>query len=432
MLFHAPRFVIAAVLLAASTVHGHMRLRSPQPYLNAQTQDANPPLDPGGSDFPCKLTSGDSFTFPSDLPDSNKAPVGGQVKLNFFGSATHGGGSCQIALTKDITPTKNSKWMVIHSIEGGCPANVPGNLPDDPNGTGSDEFFFTIPEGIEPGEYTLGWTWLNRIGNREFYMNCAPFQVTGGNSGSEGAQKRDTVEKRAEEKSISKRADFPDLFVANIAGINGGCTTQEGVDVRFPDPGQSVERLGDPANLMAEPACGGGSGSAPPGNEPSPTQDSPSLSITAEINNLGAANPTSSGNFSPGFGGQFFEQASSDSGNATPAPTASSSSASSAGNPAPTLTTTTTSSTKNPTATGTSANTNGALNGECSEEGLWNCIDGTIIQRCASGVWSTPQPLSQGTACKPGQSAELEVDHVKRSAGSFVRRRVPAANRIKH
>lgn len=61
--------------------------------------------------------------------------------------------------------------MVIHSIEGGCPANVDGNLPADPNGDGASTFQFSIPDGINPGDYVLAWTWFNKIGNREMYMN---------------------------------------------------------------------------------------------------------------------------------------------------------------------------------------------------------------------------------------------------------------------
>lgn len=30
---------------------------------------------------------------------------------------------------------------------------------------------------------TFAWTWINAIGNREFYMNCADIRIMGGNRG---------------------------------------------------------------------------------------------------------------------------------------------------------------------------------------------------------------------------------------------------------
>lgn len=50
--------------------------------------------------------------------------VGSQQTLSFTGSAVHGGGSCQLSLTKDLKPTKDTDFRVILSIEGGCPASA--------------------------------------------------------------------------------------------------------------------------------------------------------------------------------------------------------------------------------------------------------------------------------------------------------------------
>ncbi|KAK4225885.1 hypothetical protein QBC38DRAFT_249537 [Podospora fimiseda] len=220
----------------ASIAQAHMLLRTPTPYPGHQSG----PLDPSGSNFPCQNVA---FT-----GAATEMPQGSTQQLAFTGSAVHGGGSCQVSITYDNPPTANSEWKVIHSIIGGCPArNTAGNLPENPNNTDLEPYNFSIPADIPAGEATLAWTWLNKVGNREFYMNCAPVSITG-SGGSEASL-----------------AALPDLFVANIATpkFNPGnqCTTPEGIDVAFPNPGSSVETLGTspapPAGNCGAAAAGG-------------------------------------------------------------------------------------------------------------------------------------------------------------------------------
>jgi hypothetical protein len=101
---------------------------------------------------------------------------------------------------------------------GGCPVK--------------QDYDFIIPTNAPSGEDVLfAWTWVNREGNREFYMDCAWVTIQGG----EGPASLDS---------------YPDLYVANIATANE-CVTREredvvfapeirGVDVEFAD-GQSEE-----------------------------------------------------------------------------------------------------------------------------------------------------------------------------------------------
>lgn len=218
-------------------VGSHMIMKSPVPYGRQSLN--NSPLAADGSDFPCKLRAG-----VYNLEGAqNIMAIGEQQTLSFIGSAVHGGGSCQVALTADLQPTKDSKWMVIKSIGGGCPANVPGNLPEDPNGSGASTFHYTVPDGIAPGDYTIAWTWLNKIGNREFYMNCGPATVV-------AARKR----RHALLPDVSRRQNsLPDLFVANLASIND-CRTEEGFDYLYPNPGADVEQRG--IGPYAQLSCG--------------------------------------------------------------------------------------------------------------------------------------------------------------------------------
>ena len=104
-------------MLSATSCRAHMLMASPPPYGSPD----NSPLNADGSNFPCKATSNTGATITNMAIDSPQT-------LSFKGEAVHGGGSCQVSLTTDNPATKNSRWMVIHSIEGGCPAkNTPGN-----------------------------------------------------------------------------------------------------------------------------------------------------------------------------------------------------------------------------------------------------------------------------------------------------------------
>lgn len=378
----AKSILAATAVLSASVANGHMMMKTPYPY-GPNTLN-NSPLNADGSDFPCKLRD-----HVYDPPTQNNTmAIGEPQTLSFIGSATHGGGSCQISLTTDKYPTKNSQWKVIHSIEGGCPANVPGNLEGGADTPDPTTFQFSIPDSIAPGEYTLAWTWFNRVGNREMYMNCAPIIVTSTKT------KRDDAPAPEEPVNISKRSlpqDLPDMFVANI----NGCMTPEGVDIRFPNPGNSVDLLGEPSNLMAigQAACTGGPGpgasvsvSVGASAAPAPTVSTPAVSPSEQA----VASTPASQTVSPGI---FVPTASPE-----PSATAASSPAAPvvpSSSPAP--------------SSNNSGSISGALSGACSPEGMWNCIGGTSFQRCASGVWSEVMQMAAGTACTAGQSENLKI-----------------------
>ena len=220
-----------------------MIMATPPPYGSPD----NSPLAADGSNFPCKATSNSGGTV------TNMA-IGASQKLSFLGESVHGGGSCQVSLTTDTPATKNSKWMVIHSIEGGCPArNQAGNIGADNSASAPDPdtYTFSIPAGITPGAYTLAWTWFNKVGNREMYMNCASVKVTGGSSKRE-ISLNETQEYTIPELSERATASFPEMFVANIPVTD--CTTAEAADLKFPDPGASVEMASaNKADALAPP-----------------------------------------------------------------------------------------------------------------------------------------------------------------------------------
>ncbi|RJE22549.1 hypothetical protein PHISCL_05125 [Aspergillus sclerotialis] len=388
--------LMAIAMLGASTVDAHMKMKHPVPYSDSTLN--NSPLAADGSDFPCKLRP-NAFEAPSQ---PNVFKIGETQQLSFLGSAVHGGGSCQISLTTDMEPTKDSNWMVIKSFEGGCPAKAEGNL----SGNDDTVFDFSIPEGISPGKYTLAWTWFNRIGNREMYMNCAPITVEG------GSKKRDA---EAETPGFTKRDNFPQMFVANI----NGCMTTEGYDITFPNPGSVVSKDGDPKNLLpqGQAACkgtpkweagngsggsgggssggGSGSGSSSSSSGPAPTS-APSSGSTpiGTVTPIPIAKPTGA----PGV----FVQTSSAPAPEPSTPSSGSNSSSDAGS-------------DSGSESSSGSGSGSALTGSCSSEGAWNCIGGSSFQRCANGQWTPAQQMAAGTQCTAGQGQDLQISASARS-----------------
>lgn len=233
----------ALVLALHSFTNAHVEIETPVPYGAgdaAPALDTNP-LKADGSDFPCKQRP-EVYK----VVKQNMMAIGQPQTLSFRGQATHGGGSCQISLSTDKEPTKDSVWKVILSIEGGCPSKNPGNVGPDPFGYGADKFQYQIPPEVPLGDYTLAFTWFNKIGEREMYMNCAPVTVTGsGKRDLDGFEESDNSTMTEVNDGIFKRdmSSLPDMFVANIGN---GCTTGEsGTDLAFPTEnlGKIVQRI---------------------------------------------------------------------------------------------------------------------------------------------------------------------------------------------
>ena len=152
--------LIAATAFVAAT-NAHITISNPVPYSADQVKIDKAAIT--AEQFPCKSQYGFTVT------QMNSMKVGEPQKLEFDGSAVHGGGSCQLSYTTDTTPTKDSVFKVIKSIEGGCPGV-----------DGTKSFEYTLPDSIPNGKGTFAWSWFAKMsGAPEFYMNCAPIEVTG-------------------------------------------------------------------------------------------------------------------------------------------------------------------------------------------------------------------------------------------------------------
>ena len=182
--------------------------------------DYSSPLNPDGSNFPCK---GYENTAVQSVADYN---AGETYTATLSGSATHTGGSCQFALSYDSGKT----FKVIKSIIGGCPLE--------------GEYNFTIPSSAPSGDALFAWTWMNKKGNREFYMDCAWVHV-------EGEGGIDTTEEPP--------GELPNIFVANLKGINDCEIIEDEEPVFAPDiRGPEIEYgngLNDNSPINAEQRC---------------------------------------------------------------------------------------------------------------------------------------------------------------------------------
>ncbi|KAK5110225.1 hypothetical protein LTR62_006221 [Meristemomyces frigidus] len=193
----------------------HMEMSWPYSFRSSFDPDNNyenidysnkSPLLPDGSNFPCKGYQNDGDT----RPRTSYVP-GLSYNISLAGSATHGGGSCQLSLSYD----NGTNFRVIKSIIGHCPL--------------SSTYNFNIPTYAPAGKALLAWTWQNFEGNREFNMNCAPVEV-----------KAAPARKRRRRGEFYSFTDLPFIWKANLAGINN-CTTTDSENVVYPNPGPDVQ-----------------------------------------------------------------------------------------------------------------------------------------------------------------------------------------------
>ncbi|KAL0940649.1 extracellular protein [Colletotrichum truncatum] len=418
--------ILLAVALLASQVSSHMAMTYPPPLRSKENPFSTPdvidysitsPMSASGSDFPCKGTL-NLLGSPAARPVATWQ-AGKDYNMTIAGGANHNGGSCQAALSYDSGKT----FTVIHSYIGNCP----------PPGTST--FKFTLPADVPSAQEAIfAWTWFNNVGNREFYMNCAVVTVNGGAGAATSGQTNSV--------SFSSR---PQIFKANI---NNGCTTAEGSDVAFPNPGPDFDSTssktappsGNCGAVAPNPGTGGGSGggSAVPSNSPVPSS-SPALSsnpvasvpssspVADQPSSVPSVSPVSqdlsqpapiptraTGGSAPATslpGGVFIPISSSTSVScypeietqttlatiSRPSPTNASASTS----PSPTdIAPVPTPTAKPPGGDDAPGAMKPGL--ACTEEGQWLCIAGTHFQRCASGRWSVIMSMAAGTKCQSG------------------------------
>ncbi|KAG6008268.1 hypothetical protein E4U21_004730 [Claviceps maximensis] len=171
------------------------------------------PLAHDGSNFPCK-----GYHSLFDTPQGHSVATwqqGRSYTISLEGTTANQGGSCQLSMSYN----NGKDWNVLHSFIGGCPQNP--------------SWSFNVPGDAPPGEALFAWTWFNRFGDRDMYMNCAHVTIQG-----------TPLEPHRALFPLNHR---PKMFVANVGN---NCVTPDYMNVRFPAPGPELiewsDHLADP------------------------------------------------------------------------------------------------------------------------------------------------------------------------------------------
>lgn len=141
-------------------------------FINCHIFMQNPPsrrnkysnyyLSNGLVDYNLMAPLNEGYTFPcKGYPKgpSTKTINGNIVSITLEGTATHNGGHCQFGITYD-----NNQFIVLKTVISDCLlTGLTYNLE--------------LPSNIPSGEVTIFWTWINRTGNREYYMECADITI---------------------------------------------------------------------------------------------------------------------------------------------------------------------------------------------------------------------------------------------------------------
>ncbi|PVV01070.1 hypothetical protein BB560_004530 [Smittium megazygosporum] len=176
------------LLLAAA--NAHMAMYSPC----ARYSSVNPscPAPPSGQayDYNIKSPIGtkDGIVSPlckSSTPYSSPTETwnaGQSVTVSFQNDgAAHGGGHCQFSLSYDGGKT----FVVVHDEKRYCFFSG----PNDSNSASVLSYTFQLPSSVPAGDRVIfSWSWINAIGNREYYMNCADITIKSQSQSFSGPQ----------------------------------------------------------------------------------------------------------------------------------------------------------------------------------------------------------------------------------------------------
>ena len=154
--------MLLMLLLLLSICYGHISMTYPPSRRNQLSEYyANIGLVNYNLRSPLNV-SPDFFSFPcKGFP---KGPVvatfeKNEITITLEGTATHGGGHCQFGISYD-----DNNFVVLKTVLNECLLNTMS-------------YSYEIPTYARGDNITVFWTWINRIGNREYYMECTDVNV---------------------------------------------------------------------------------------------------------------------------------------------------------------------------------------------------------------------------------------------------------------
>ncbi|KAJ2558991.1 hypothetical protein EV175_000548 [Coemansia sp. RSA 1933] len=177
---------ITAALVAS--VSAHMTMTDPCPRFSPSCVTEPAALPAGASwDYNIKdPIADDGILCKSNTPWPSPVATwtaGQSITVQFLNNdAAHGGGHAQFSVSYDGGTTFAVVYEVLRYMffTGPSDSNTPEVL----------SYTFTLPTDLPNSDSVIfAWSWVNAIGNREFYMNCADVAITGSSSSSyTGAQ----------------------------------------------------------------------------------------------------------------------------------------------------------------------------------------------------------------------------------------------------
>ncbi|KAI9500525.1 hypothetical protein BX070DRAFT_265500 [Coemansia spiralis] len=172
----------SSILILVVSVLAHMELIEPCPRYSSKcaTKPAPPPGETIDYNLNTPIGSNGNVLQPFCkhttpwLQVTETWTAGQPATVQFApGGATHSGGHCEFSLSYDGGKT----YVVVHQELRYCFYTAA------PNSGGVDSvrsYTFNLPSNLPGTDHAIfAWTWVNAVGNREFYNNCGDVAING-------------------------------------------------------------------------------------------------------------------------------------------------------------------------------------------------------------------------------------------------------------